>query len=307
MGLPDEVVVASRPRSGVGARRRRPARGRRGRSRPVPGPIRRSVCSSRAQPVPASIATGPTGPAVEGGVRVRCYTPAHSSLFPRRQVVGGDFDPGARGRHRSLGEPGPPRSAGCESRPHHPAARGSRTATNYRIRPVPGLRLRDRPRLLRLLGADARRARPRRLLRQRRVLRLPAGLPLPALADRRARPAQRRPGRGRDRAAQAAADPHRRRRRLRPLPARARAGRGPDGRPSASRSSRPRSTCSTRPFYDSALWGQTRRRRSARAAARRRGAHPRQQRGRDRHGARWRRSSSRSSGSSSSRSSPSCC
>ena len=183
---------------------------------------------------------------------------------------------------RSLGEPGPSRSAGCESRPRHPAARGSRTATNYRIRPVPGRRLRHRPRLVYVLGADARRRTdPAAFYANAGFSDYPPGYLYLLWPIGAGRAAHRRPGRGRERPHQAAADPHRHGRRLRPLPARAGLGvAGPAGR-----DPRARGGCAVRVQPGLLLrlraLGPDGCRRCARAAARRRGAHPRQQRGRD--------------------------
>ena len=220
----------------------------------MPGSTRSQERALRARPAERRVPRGIDAsrrPAVgrtrQGAVAI---LPLTSSLFPRRQVVAGDIDPGAWGRHRSLGESGPPRerwlrvppSSSCCSR-----VSALRLTIAYVLFPASGFAtdLASYASWALTLGD----ARSRRLLRQRRVLGLPARLPVPALARsallaQRERPIRRRVASG---AHQAAADARRHRRRLRALPARAlgwawpgRACRG------ASRSRRRRSTCSTR-------------------------------------------------------------
>ena len=162
---------------------------------------------------------------------------------------------------------------------------------------------------VRVVGADAGRARPGGFYANAGLLRLPAGVPLRAVAASaslaRATAARRRPRPRRSSSCRRCSWtsrsgyvlyrlvlgwtwPGRRAERLALLAA-------------ALYVFNPVT------LYDSALWGQTRRRRRARAAARRGRADPRQQRGRGGAGGRSPPWSSRSSASCSSRSWPFCC
>ena len=130
----------------------------------------------------------------------------------------------ARGADRVVGVSGPPpRALAASTALVVLLLGGVGPAPHYRIHPVPGLGLRDGHHDVRLVGADDGPRGPRRLLCQRRVHRLPAGLSAGAVAHRRGVPGVRgwRPGRHRDGPGQAPADARRHRGRLAAVPPRA--------------------------------------------------------------------------------------
>ena len=275
--LPDEVVVeVGAP--GVARRRRRRAPGR---SRTTADRRPGRCAEGGLEPARrGQLAVGPASRGAQGGVAILALT---SSLFPRRQVVAGDIDPGARGRPQ-------PRGAGRSLRAlaASPALivlllAGSRTATDYRIRPLPRLGLRDRPVVLCLVGADAGRSTVRPAsTRTPGFADYPPGLPLPPVAHRPAR--RRRPPTPAAVAIgprQAAADRSSTSRSATSSTASCWAGPGP-GRRAERLALAAAALYVFNPvtFYDSALWGQTDAAGALVAAPRRRGAHPRQQRGR---------------------------
>ena len=130
---------------------------------------------------PAHARGGPRGPSVvprrsagerSGGDRRQgalLYSRS-SSLFPRRQVVA-VTRPRRAEPTTAVGSRPPLGALAASPDARRPAARGSRTAAHYRIRPLPGLRVRRPTSPLRVLGADAGQPRTRAASTRTRVHR----------------------------------------------------------------------------------------------------------------------------------------
>ena len=127
--------------------------------------------------------SGPTGLGRGGSRRTaggRCYTPVHLSARSWRPVR--IVTPTAAGVAGRCGR-APAARPGGDARADPAAAWRAGPAANYRIRAVPRVRLRVRPGHVRVVVADPRRSTaPAGFYAQRRLRRLPARLPARAVA-----------------------------------------------------------------------------------------------------------------------------